>query len=239
MSDDPKLLTQDDLQVLLTSFKQEMQTSLQTQREELLKEFDIRENKIHSSYQKKLKNVSPDETEHKPKDARVAELEDLVRQSTQSASEFMKQINQRDQMLAESKQRETILSHKNTFTDTLVKAGFEPKTIDAIYKLQQFDKNFVEDGQGGFNWKVKANGVDVALPLEQAVKHFVKSDLAETFLPPKTAGGGTKAPSETLRTPNPDGHRRLAKVEVDWGSVNKDMHGGSGDGTTAPPFSSR
>ena len=108
-----------------------------------------------------------------------------------------------------------------------------PAQADAVYKLQQVDNAFVPDGKGGFNWKVKANGLDVALPVTDATKHFIKSELAESLLPAKTNGGGTKIPNPTDSTSKPAGRQNMV---VDWASVNKDMHGGSGDGTTAPPF---
>lgn len=220
---DENLLTKEDILVMLTAQAQEFEAKMAQRDEQFKKELDIQANKIHSSYTKKMKqDLSTDEDAPKGKQSkRELELEDLIKKNNESISEFMKRDELRTQELAEAKTRETVLSHKNEFVTELSKLGFQPTQIETIYKLQQFDKAFVEDGRGGFNWKVKANGIDVALPVGEAAKHFTKSELAEQFLPAKTNGGGTKV-SSTQQTSNLGNGR---KIEVDWASVSKDMQG--------------
>ena len=243
MTDDNKT-EQPDFNVLLASFQQQFETKLAEQATTLKKEFEIAANKIHSSYASKLKKagISEDEDD-KPatskSSAKQAELEALVRQSNENIEKLMTSLTEKDKVIEQKENEKLLLTHKGSVVGELVKNGFNTVQAEAVYKLQNVDNAFVPDGKGGFNWKVKANGLDVALPVQEATKHFLKSDLAETFLPAKTLGGGTKTPNPTDGSSSKDsstGNRRLPKVSVDWTAVNHDMHGGSGDGTTAPPF---
>ena len=230
-----------DFQTLFASFQQQMDQKLAEQAISLKKEFEVTANKIHSSYAAKLKKLGLSEEDEAPTSKgskREQELEALLRESNDNVKKMMEQFAEKDKLIEQKETEKLLLAHKNSVVGELVKSGLTPAQSDAIYKLQQVDNAFVPDGKGGFNWKVKANGLDVALPVAEATKHFLKSELAETFLPAKTNGGGTKTPADNANTAKPDTGRRLPKIEVDWTSVNHDMHEG-GDGTTAPPFNAR
>lgn len=244
VDNNPDFITKADLQVLLASVQQDFATKLDTERAEFKKELDIQANKIHSSYVKKLKATEPegDETPKGKASKRELELEEIVRKNSETMVEFLKREQEKDAEVTAAKSEVVLANHKNNFTETLIKKGFSPTAVESIFKLQQFDKNFVEDGKGGFNWKVKHQGLEVALPIAQAAEYFVKSEVAEQFLPGRTNGGGTKPSNPTFSKDGGDkgSNRRIPTVNVDWANVINDMHGGSseGDGTFAPPFDS-
>lgn len=226
---------QPNIQVLLASFQQQFDQKLADQAASFKKEFDEQANKIHSSYATKLKKMGLSSDDDKPS-SKQAELEALVRQSNDNIEKLMKTLSEKDKIIEQKETEKLLLSHKNTVVSELLKSGFNAAQAEAVYKLQSVDNAFVSDGKGGFNWKVKANGLDVALPVAEATKHFLKTELAETFLPPKTAGGGSKTPLATDSGAKSTSNRRLPQVAVDWLSVVQDSGSGGGDGSFAPPF---
>ena len=226
----PDYVTKAEMQALLTgffnTFKQEFQT-------ELTKDFDSRQNKIHSDYRNKFKKLGLDlDAEEQPRKT-TSETDEAIQK-------LLKRAEDADARAAAAEQAATMAKHRNLASELMVKKGINPKALDMIHSLLDSRKSITADGK----WKVSVDGAEVALPMEQAVNYFVKSPEVEFFLEPKTNGGGTKPsnPVDAARQgePNKSG-RRLPKVNVDWSAVVKDQISGSDDGggMFAPPFSTK
>lgn len=213
IKDAPKYITADDFKALTQAFLTELKGSLVT-KEDLTSQ-------LESVKTKPKKEVEPDN------DTILRELHKSVRDLTER--DILK-----DKQLQEAKVRELALTNKNNFSKTLTESGFDPKYVDAIYKLQQADGNLVPDGDGGFNWKVEVNGIPAALPLKDAIKHFAKSELGLTFLPAKTDGGGTIPPKDTSKS-STDTTKGKKDLTVDWVSVINTMKSGSDEGSISQP----
>lgn len=204
-----------DLEVLIATFDQK----LQAREEKLLKEFDVRENKIHSSYAKKMKQFAP-ASDPSDEDVEVSPDKTVARKPTKREMELQDSVEKLIKRSEDAEKKALAAAQKNQFSEHLLKNGFAPEALDTVYTLQTAKEAFSQDELGNFQMKVNVDGANVVLPIEKAASYFAKSAEAKFFLAPKgVAGSGGKSPAET---PSNNGKPK-ERVVVDWNAAAHDM----------------
>jgi hypothetical protein len=202
-------ITKADIEVLLATQEQKFSEKLTAREAEFRKELDIQANKIHSSYAKKLKAANVETQEEDSTEGSPS------RRPTKRELELQENLEKMVRRAEEADKQAILAKQKNTFTDLLLKNGFNPEAVDTVHTLMSAKNAFTEDGK----MKVNVDGVEVALPFDSAVKQLVKSPEAKFFLAPKGANGsGSKPP---IPTPSSNGNK--PKLDVDWAAIAHDI----------------
>ena len=221
-----------DLQALMDTFKSqlEVQESKAQERETSLKssfqkELEVQANKIHSSYAKKLKKLNLEPSDETPDDETTSEDGVVRRRPTKHELELQASVEKLVKRAEDGEKRARLANLRSDFTDHAVKNGVNPEAVDTIFTVMQAKGAFQDDGEElGFKLKVNVDGAQVALPLDSAFKHYVKSPEAKFFLAPKgAAGSGSTQPNQTKAT---DGKPK-PRVEVDWAAIGSAIVNGS------------
>jgi hypothetical protein len=228
MTDEKDFVSKADLDVFLASLKQE----IAKRDDAMLKEFDVRENKIHSSYAKKMKAVD-----------KTASEEDVVddspsRRPTKRELELQSSMEKLVKELEDNKIRASAAERFKKVNESYLKNGINPKAVDMLYKIHSADQAFTEDEIGNLMMKVSVDGgAQVSLPIEKAMTYFTKSEQGQLFMAPKGAAG-SGAKSQTATTNNGTSNNKQSDVplyqqvigkdfqttpEVDWNSVRDSM----------------
>lgn len=246
---DEQPLTKADLQVFLAALQQETDTKLATQRADLLKEFDTRENKIHSSYAKQLKKAGVNTQALADDDEDAPLTHKPTKKELEMQANIEKLVRERDEEKATAK----AATQKQAIIDQLIKSGFKNESVDTLHKLFRTDNLISEDEDGNLMLKVTPENskAKVSLPLEDALKHYSKSNEGKLFIAPLgTQGSGAKTNnssnsnntdnSQNNKTPLGRERPKWAQIAtVDWAAVSKDQGDGGSDGGAgmfAPPF---
>lgn len=218
MSDEnkPEFASKADLQVMFAAFEQkigDMQKAHKT-------EMETQANQIHSSYSKKLKKLGLNESTNEEETE-----ESPTRKPTKRELELQTNLEKLVREMEDSKTRVKMAERKQTVSDQLLKGGINPKAVDTLYTLLNARNAFVDAEDGSLKLKVDVEGgANVALPLQDAIKHFVKSEEGQLFMAPLgAAGSGGKTPTTSAKAGTGKDVPEYRKIDVNWNAVADDM----------------
>lgn len=216
-NDKPDFASKSDLQVLLANFEQKL-----SERDSVFKkELETQANQIHSSYAKKLKKLGVQENASVEEDD-----ESPTRKPTKRELELQTNLEKLLKEMDDTKARTKAAEMRTKVADALLKSGINPKAVDTLYTLLNAKGAFSEDEGGSLKMKVDVDGgANVALPLNDALKHYIKSDEGQLFLAPLgTNGSGAKSPTPAKEAPptNKPGVA-LRLQDIDWNGVTDAM----------------
>jgi signal recognition particle GTPase len=217
-----EFVSKSDLQVMMATFEQKM-----TEREtSFKKELETQSNQIHSSYAKKLKKLGMDTSstatsEEDPEDVSPTSGRKPSKRELELQTNIEKLVKEMEDTKTRAKQAE----RRQTVTDQLLKSGVNPKAVDTVYTLFNARDALVEAEDGSLKLKVNVgeSASNVALPLTDALKHFMQSDEGQIFQTPLgTNGSGGKTPAAAKTSTDKD-IPAYRKIDVDWAAVSDDM----------------
>ena len=222
-NDSNKPVSMADLNALLEAFnsKLEIAESKSQEREKAFRaELDLQANKIHSSYAKKMKKLGSQDEETEPDT-------EGTRRPTKRELELQDSIEKMIKKSEESERKARVANLRGTFAEQLVKSGVDPEAVDTIFTVMQAKGAFIDDGEDQpFKLKVNVDGVPVSLPLDSAIKHYVKSPEAKFYIKPIGAAGSGATPKQSV---NKSTFTKNTAIEVDWAAAAKGLaHGFDG-----------
>lgn len=201
----------------LLSKLEAFETKIEAVKASSKQELDIQANKIHSSYAKKIKELS--KSSEDDDEVVVPGVESKPRRPTKNELELQKSVETLVQRLEATEKKSRLATQRSATTEVLLKNGINPEAAGMVFDVLSAKGSFVDDADGNFKMKVNIDGADVNLPIESAVKHYVKSPEAKFFLAPKgAAGSGAKQPAAGVKDAT-DGKAKSGDLEVDWKGV--------------------
>lgn len=193
-NDSPSYVTKEDLasllQVSLAGLEQKFSSLIETQSQKYEKDWEIKANKIVSSYANKVKKtdasaeVVDNDDDSKPRKPTKHELE--------LQANLEKLIKNQEEVAVRAKAAERYKS----VSEAIIAGGLSPDSVDTLNTIWNAKNAFIEGDDGVLRLKVDVEGgANVALPLPDAIKHFSASKQGQFFVLPKGAkGAGTTPP---------------------------------------------